>query len=72
MNDGITADHYIAALESRIRDLEAKLAAAEADAGRYRWLRDNQHDSRCPFYDSNEYYPGEKLDQAIDAASCGK
>lgn len=59
--------------ELRIAILEASLAAAERDAGRYRWLRD---DSVPPhnFYISvpdefkDERYTPQQVDAAIDAA----
>ena len=52
-------------LEREVRDLREKLAAAEKDAERYRWLREATFPSSKIMADG---YYGERLDDEIDAA----
>jgi hypothetical protein len=67
-----------AAEKNRALELEAKLAAAEADAGRYRWLRHGDNDDICirTMHEGDVTGPqfsafllrNKELDAAIDAA----
>lgn len=55
--------------ERQIRELQARVAELERDAGRYRWLRD------LPLGDENEYIgnmPGDSWDELIDDAMLSK
>lgn len=61
---GVTTSNY---WKQRADDMEADIAAAKADAERYRWLRDGNNDvegiASCA--------SGEAMDAAIDAAIAG-
>jgi hypothetical protein len=62
----------ILALTRRVVELEAKLAAAEQDAARYRWLRDNTNPPSGGFAWSGNTDYNARWDAAIDAAMKGK
>jgi len=78
------ASYIATACPSKVQSLIARLRAAEADAKRYRWLRNPDQDvalvldkitGHVPVdrfggggYPTYEYRAGEELDQAIDAA----
>ena len=55
-----------------IDDLTTRLAAAEADAGRYRWLRDRGDDCQWQNLLRVEVDDFSSLDAAIDAARGGE
>ena len=64
--DGISCrDETIRLLDKQVADLRAKLAAAQRDAERYRWLRAAEV---IPFNIMHIEYMGEVLDARIDAA----
>lgn len=54
----------IDSLQARIAELEQRLAAAEQDAARYRWLRDPD---QCESPDDYLNIAFEQMDAAIDA-----
>lgn len=61
---------------AQMSELEAKNAALREDAGRYRWLRDECHDTPIGVYEwtgmdgaqGRVFLSSEELDAAIDAA----
>ena len=53
-------------LEARIKELEAKLAEAQKDAARYRWLRDGPYSLRLAHKVFNT--PSGNTEAVIDAA----
>lgn len=60
-------------IERELSDLRAKLAAAEKDAERYRWLRDRPSNNRVPHVTQwaatdLPHYRDVGMDTAIDAA----
>lgn len=59
-------------MRTHIAELEAKLAAAEADAERYRWLRDRGDDCQWQNLLRVEVDEFSSLDAAIDAARGGE
>ena len=89
LRDALDADEYLTATVSRadLRALLARLNAAEVDAMRYRWLRDEAIESgiTCPLAHMTDargrvetadegFSPilfDEQLDEAIDAAMKG-
>lgn len=73
------AQQIVSTLESELSTLRAKLAAAEKDAERYRWLREGSSTWGCCFSEKPKFDAGawwrdgsrwvrEALDAAIDAA----
>jgi hypothetical protein len=60
-------------IAAALRDLQAKLAEAERDARRYRWLREHAIDNdywitASPEPGGNAWLWGDRADAAIDAA----
>ncbi|MFU3956806.1 hypothetical protein ACM7EA_30695 [Pseudomonas aeruginosa] len=83
-HDAFLGDEDAAITMGELRGLIARLRAAEADAKRYRWLRNPDQDVSlvldkvsgevpadefgCGGYLAYEYRSGDELDAAIDAA----
>ena len=64
-----TLRQYLDAAQRRGEELRAQVAALEVDAGRYRWLRENQHPQVMhPSCYGMGNAMREHLDTAIDAA----
>lgn len=65
-----TAQHHY----KEARALEKRLAEAERDAVRYRWLRDNKFSGPGVWVDSDDgirHFIGEQADRTVDAAMEG-
>lgn len=77
IEETVKKDQQIRELEEKVRRLQSDLAAARADAERYRWLRAescvpwNKGRAAITFnigHDWISYGDAEKFDEAIDAA----
>lgn len=63
------ASYIATACPSKVQSLIARLRAAEADAKRYRWLRDDGYlENWANLHVCDEHLRSERTDTAIDAA----